>query len=851
MKKQLLLTVMLGLTLTVFGQSRAHEINARLGRGVNLGNSFEAPRDQSWGVEVEAEDLKNIADHGFEHVRIPVRWNDWASASPPYTIEPEFLDTIRKVVDAALDNKLHAMVNIHHYDAFNDNPEGTHLDRFLAIWKQISVAFREYPDSLLFEFLNEPHQTMDAAHWNPIFKRVLDTVRVDNPTRICVVGPPDWNNVNSVDKLVWTADTNMILTVHYYNPFQFTHQGASWVGDQSQDWLGTTWDSTAAQRQAVIDDFSKVRTFAEQHNVPVHVGEFGAYSAADNDSRARWTAYCARTFESFGFSWAYWEYQAGFGVYDPANAMWRNYLLKALTEQIDPNSVLPEPWEIRNGSFTNGMTGWGLNLQGEAAATVEEVGETAVIDVTAVDGTDWHVQLSQGELKLIQGGEYRLSFDAWAGDAGKQLTAYLGQSVSPYAAYSDFETFTLATSEGRHSFTFTMNDPTDPNARVVFNLGHDAGVLYLDSIVLEQLFVPVLVEDLEIVPNPAAITEKEGSIQLSVNVTPGNANNQEVTWEVVAGGSLATISPEGLLTATGVGDGIVKVRVTAADGSGTTAEVVLEVTNQLLVESIKLNPVKTVIDTWKGATRIFYEVLPANASDKTLRWEVIQDEVIAKVSLDGLVTALGTGDGEIVVRATSTDGSDVSDEVTMTIMNQVLAESVEITAPAVVIDVLEGTLQYSATVMPENTSRKEIAWQVKEGAVLASIDQSGLLTATGNGNGQVTVRGTVNDGSGVYDEMTVTLSNQGTGLDETQVQELKVWTAGDLLHIELPVSGSQQQLSLFSIDGRKLLTKSIPPYSGLLQISMQPYGDGIYLLRLDGPGGAKAVRVKLIHSHMY
>lgn len=843
MKKPLLLIVILGISLTVLGQTRAHEINARLGRGVNLGNSFEAPRDQSWGVEVEAEDLKNIAEHGFEHVRIPVRWNDWASTSPPYTIEAEFMDTIRKVVDAALENKLYAMVNIHHYDDFNDNPVGTHLDRFLAIWKQISQEFSDYPDSLLFEFLNEPHQTMDAAHWNPVFKRVLDTVRVDNPTRICVVGPPDWNNVNSVDKLEWTADTNMILTVHYYNPFQFTHQGASWVGDQSQNWLGTTWDSTASQRQAVIDDFSKVRTFSEQHNVPVHVGEFGAYSAADNDSRARWTAYCARIFESFGFSWAYWEYQAGFGVYDPANGMWRNFLLNALTEQIDPNSILPEPWEIRNGNFTNGMTGWGLNIQGEALATSEEVGEKAVINVSAVDGTDWHVQLSQGGLRLIQGGEYRLSFNAWADDPGRLVAAYLGQSVSPYAAYSGFENFTLGTNEGRYSFTFAMNDPSDPNARVVFNLGHDAGVLYLDSIVLEQLFVPVLVEDLEIAPNPVTISEKQGSIQLSVNIFPENANNQEVSWEIVTGGSLATLSSGGLLTATGSGDGIVKVRVTAADGSGVTAELILEVTNQMLVESVTLNPTKTVIDSRLGAARIFFEVLPANASNKTLLWELIQGEDIAKVSQDGMVTALGTGDGEIVIKASSTDGSNISDQVTLTITNQVMAESLEISAPASFIDVARGTLQFSATVLPENTSRKEIAWKVMEGGTIASIDQSGLLTAAANGNGLVTVRGSVNDGSGVFDEMNVTLSNQGTRVDEMQVQELKAWIAGELLHIAFPASDRLQQLSLYSIDGSKLLDQDIPPYTGRLEISLQPYVEGIYLLRLDGPAGSIAVRV--------
>ncbi|MEX0986233.1 MAG: cellulase family glycosylhydrolase [Bacteroidales bacterium] len=833
MKKIRIILGIIVISACLSGQNRAHEINAMLGRGVNLGNGFEAPRDVNWGLEIRSEYLEIIADKGFSHVRVPIRWNDYAGGFPYYTIEPWFIDTVKKVVDAALANKLLVMINIHHYDEFNDNPLSNHRTRFLAIWKQISLEFRDYSDSVLFEFLNEPHQNMDATNWNAVYKQVLDTVRVDNPDRICVVGPPDWNNVNSVDKLSWTADTNMILTVHYYNPFQFTHQGASWVNN-SDSWLGTTWDSTASQRQAVIDEFAKVRTFSEANNVPVHVGEFGAYSTADDVSRAKWTSWCARTFESFGFSWAYWEFGAGFGVYDPVNGIWRNFLLNALTEQIDPLSIPPDPWEIGNGDFSNGNTGWNFYTQGEAAATQSVVNETAEVEVSAVDGSYWHVQLSQSGISLIQGGEYRLTFDARAAEQGEQITSYIGKSSDPYNAYSNHESYLLSTTMITYSFTFTMMEPSDPNARVVFDLAHDTATIWFDNILLEQLYVPVLVEKIVIEPNPVVINEKEGRVLLNVVTTPENANNKAVTWEIVSGQQIATIDSEGVLTATGTADGNVRVKATAVDGSGVFAEIIATVSNQLLVESITLTPTKTVIDTYKGSSRIFYDVQPVNASNKALHWEVTSGIEIAKVSQEGFVDALGMLDGSVTITATSTDGSGISSEVIILVINQVLVEQLKITASASTIDVLQGSLQLNATVLPENASRKEIVWSITEGKSLAVFTQQGLLTASGTGNGTVTVKAAANDGSGVTDQTDITLTNQGTGIENQRMPEFRMWIDNSILFLQYPASTTERSFSLYTMDGRKILQHAVPYFGTSLNIPVGQYRAGIYIVKFEG-----------------
>ncbi len=98
----------------------------------------------------------------------------------------------------------------------------------------------------------------------------------------------------------------------------------------SDAWLGTTWSGTSAQREAIRNDLNNVSNWAEQADRPIFMGEFGAYSKADLDSRGLWTAFVAREAEDRGMSWAYWEFCAGFGVYNPTTKVWNQTLLKAL-----------------------------------------------------------------------------------------------------------------------------------------------------------------------------------------------------------------------------------------------------------------------------------------------------------------------------------------------------------------------------------------------------------------------------------------------------------------------------------------------------------------------------------------
>lgn len=304
------------------------EQNRRLGRGINLGNALEAPSEGEWGVTLNETFFLLISSAGFDSVRIPIRWSAPADSEFPYTIDPVFFKRVDWAIEQAFRNDLRVVINIHHYDELMENPR-LHHDRFLAIWEQIALHYQDYPESLYFELLNEPHGSL-SVFWNDLAAEAIRTIRKTNPERTLIVGPGNWNNMGALQDLTLPeTDRNLIVTVHYYSPFEFTHQGAEWVSG-SEKYLGTPWEGKEWEKKAIDTDFDLALMWAQKYHRPIFLGEFGAYSKADMDSRKRWTEYVARSAEKRGFSWAYWEFCAGFGVYNPQTHGWVEPLLTAL-----------------------------------------------------------------------------------------------------------------------------------------------------------------------------------------------------------------------------------------------------------------------------------------------------------------------------------------------------------------------------------------------------------------------------------------------------------------------------------------------------------------------------------------
>ncbi|MGE5611245.1 MAG: glycoside hydrolase family 5 protein [Bacillota bacterium] len=307
--------------------TEAFEQNKRLGRGVNVIGYDPLWRDRS-RARFQAEYFQMIRQAGFDHVRINLHPYRDGKPDANHKISETYLKTLDWAVEQALASKLRVILDFHEFTAMAKDPLSK-KERFLAMWGQIAERCKGLPSEVYFEVLNEPNGELTPAMWNQFLSEALELIRKTNPTRTVIIGPAFWNGIGHLGELQLPEnDRNIIVTIHYYSPMEFTHQGAAWTSQR--DKLGVAWNGTEQERAAVARDFDKAQSWAEQQRRPLYLGEFGAYDKAEMASRVRYISYVAREAEKRGWSWGYWQFDGDFILYDIPKKQWIEPIRKAL-----------------------------------------------------------------------------------------------------------------------------------------------------------------------------------------------------------------------------------------------------------------------------------------------------------------------------------------------------------------------------------------------------------------------------------------------------------------------------------------------------------------------------------------
>lgn len=304
----------------------ARDLNRHLGRGISFGNVLDAELSKP-AFRLEERYFDDVRDAGFSTVRLPVRWSAHARQLLPYEISTAFFSQVDWAISQALRRELNVVVNVHHYHELYGAP-GEQRTRFVALWGQIASRYAGLSDQLCFELLNEPHAAMTPGAWNELLPMALAAVREHDPNRTVIAGPARMNDISALTQLALPADERLVVTIHYYAPFRFTHQGAPWIAGARQ-WLGTPWsDDTGGQ--AIRDDLCAATAWADRYRRTLFIGEFGTYQRADMRSRREWTRRVRLEAELLGLSWCYWDFGTDFGAFDPQRNAWREPLKDAL-----------------------------------------------------------------------------------------------------------------------------------------------------------------------------------------------------------------------------------------------------------------------------------------------------------------------------------------------------------------------------------------------------------------------------------------------------------------------------------------------------------------------------------------
>lgn len=158
----------------------------------------------------------------------------------------------------------------------------------------------------------------------------------------------------------------------------------------------------------------------------------------------------------------------------------------------------------------------------------------------------------------------------------------------------------------------------------------------------------------------------------------------------------------------------------------------------------------TVLNNSQSQLHLSAVILPVYATYNKVGWTIVSGGDYASVASNGLLTATG-GKSDVVVRATTLDGSNLSAEITVSCEYSVLAKSIGIFKPKSTVKVGE-SIQLEAVIMPRNVSMKDVKWTSLDEQV-ATVDASGVVKGISQGKASIVAK--TNDGTGLVANVTI------------------------------------------------------------------------------------------------
>jgi endoglucanase len=334
-------------------QNRATDVRTAFDRaqhlrhGINASEWFAQSSDYSAARTdryTDAADVALMARMGFDHVRLSI---DAAPLEQAFYghggTNSDFIARLDRAVDTMLADRLAVIIDLHPSDNYKQQLRSSNdaVDRTAMLWRRLAARYAgRDPDRVFFEIMNEP-EVYDSYRWAGIQQRLAAAIRAEAPRQTIIAAGGNYSNLEDLLALEPLADGNVIYNFHFYDPHEFTHQGATW----SVPWWSYTHDipyppteasmaESLAEVPDAVDRFSlknywldnwdgqRIRAlidegavWARERNVPLICDEFGAFREhTDPASRARWILDVRTALEANGIGWTMWDYRGGFGV---------------------------------------------------------------------------------------------------------------------------------------------------------------------------------------------------------------------------------------------------------------------------------------------------------------------------------------------------------------------------------------------------------------------------------------------------------------------------------------------------------------------------------------------------------
>lgn len=327
---------------------------ARLRLGVNLSHWHWLPqRGQKWfernGI-VSLDDIRGLAAAGATHVRLPIELADYWHGEADGGFQKDGYLAIRGAIDKALEAGLAVIVDCHPQKSewmrvLGDPGRARYLEAFWTRWSEECRSHTKPLDAerVFLEVVNEPHDFKEPKAWAIAQAHIVALLRERFPEHTIIATGDEWGSIEGLLRLAPVTDDNVIYSFHFYDPHNFTHQGATWGYEPWRHMKGVPWPMTKEAVEPIASkiedkaardalrwsakepwDSTRVRQrikqaadWASKHAVPIYCGEFGVYAKyAPRSARLGWLRDVTSALDEFKIGRAMWDYAGGFALAD-------------------------------------------------------------------------------------------------------------------------------------------------------------------------------------------------------------------------------------------------------------------------------------------------------------------------------------------------------------------------------------------------------------------------------------------------------------------------------------------------------------------------------------------------------
>lgn len=286
----------------------------KMQKGVNLSNWLEAYWNIPWNVYPEVNkynrtNVSQLRSMGFNSFRLPVIFEQIASTSYPYTIDPNHITL--KLVDSAIvwsqDMDFNLIIDNHHGINLTNDNYLSEIPRLQAIWTQIINKYGYVdPNKVFFELYNEPQNTINNTNLRVVMSDLVDTIRhLTNKKFTLIMGGNHWNSMQGLTEFIPLDDQHIIYTFHSYEPYSFTHQQLSWTSPPY--FPSTAFPSNPTDSISLTNIFKTARLWSDTYKRPIMLGEYGVSTGANESYRCNYMSTINKAMQAYGIPGYYWD----------------------------------------------------------------------------------------------------------------------------------------------------------------------------------------------------------------------------------------------------------------------------------------------------------------------------------------------------------------------------------------------------------------------------------------------------------------------------------------------------------------------------------------------------------------